>query len=417
MIRANTGRHVSRQLLKYKIVAWSAGLNYIGSALTFVMTILIARNASLQFSGYYITSLAVGAFLGPLCTLGSDRVFVSAHRSARLAGQRSIHFQNLFMRFIGTLLSISLALAYCAISERSLANIFALLALCIWSNLTGLYPNAWYDLLKKAHIQNYIQVAERILSIGFIALILKHPNVGFRANMNWVLALLFARIASIIVQYRIVFPRSAKIAFHPHLLKQNIGINAPFTVVAVANSIVAYGNILVLRETLSPIAYNSYGILFQMLNVIIIYQSQSIRYMIRGIAKNLRSYTLYRHLKFDLAKMFASSVILSAIAFSLTPFVLNAAGGDWESLPGFTYVFLYGWVALLGAGQIITQYIASGSSFRVYVITSVAGAFATYASGILLIPRYGVVAAAGILLVVHGLMITSNTIFLLRRYR
>lgn len=417
MIRVNTGGYVSRKILAYKIVAWSAGLNYIASALTFVMTILIARNASLQFSGYYITSLAVGAFLGPLCTLGSDRVFVSAHRSARLAGNRSIHFPNLVMRFIGTLLSISLAFAYCAISENTWANTFALLALCIWSNLTGLYPNAWYDLLKKAHIQNYIQVTERILSIGLVFLILKHPNLEFRANMNWVIVLLFTRIASIVLQYKIVFPKSAKICFHRHLFKQNIGINAPFTVVAVANSVVAYGNILVLRETLSPIAYNSYGILFQMLNVIIIFQSQSVRYMIRGIAKNFQAYKLYRHLKLDLVKMFASSVILSAVAFLVTPFVLNAAGGHSESLPGLTYVFLYGWVALLGAGQIVTQYIASGSSFRVYVITSVAGAFATYMSGILLIPRYGVVAAAGILLVVHGLMITSNTIFLLRRYR
>jgi O-antigen/teichoic acid export membrane protein len=381
------------------------------------MTIFIARNASLQFSGYYITSLAVGAFLGPLCTLGSDRVFVSAHRNARLSGKRSIHFPNLILRFIGTILSIVLALAYCAISERNLSGAFALLTLCIWSNLTGLYPNAWYDLLKKAHIQNYVQVTERMLSIGFVAVILKHPSVEFSTNLEWSIILLLVRIVSIIVQYKLIFPRSAKLWFHWYLLKEDIGISGPFTIVAVANAIVAYGNILVLRETLSPIAYNSYGILFQMLNVIIIYQSQSIRYMIRGIAKNFKSHRSSRLLKSDLMKMFASSVILSAFAFSITPFVLNTAGGNSESLPDLTYVFLYCWVALLGAGQIITQYIASGSSFRVYAITSVTGAFATYAGGILLIPGYGVVAAAGILLVVHGLMITSNTIFLLRRYR
>ena len=339
--------------------------------------------------------------------LGSDRLFAAQCRkligpSARAA----IHYSNFTRRILGAAIAVILGCLYALYSSSSTDDAWAVCILGAWASLQGLYPSAWYDVRKRVRLHNYILLAERWFSVAAVVLILELSPAPKSESLIWATALLIVRCASIFIQYILVYPRKGLSRGGASPVEVQWGGSLILVITSISNAGVAYGGMLVLKESASIYTFNAYAIVFQLLGIVNILQAQMLRVMVPGIARSASRSALSAGMLIDHSKrVLASSLVLILVCLFITPYALDILGSDRKHLPTVTYIVLYAWVLIYGVGLVVSQYMATDDLVKRYAVVSLCGGGLTLALAVLAVPRSGPVASATILLAVHSGMI------------
>jgi len=397
----------------------NAGISYINSFLAFVTFLLLARLlGAVEYSKVAI-AIAVGGFLIPILNLGSSKTFVrDAVKVNNISSVALLAQQTINMRITVTLSSVVMLLiggAY--IYNSNIEMILAFVFLSSWVGLLGLYPTSLFDFVHKTSLQNINVMIERLLVVLLVAtLILLDGIIEGLVFISF--ALLIVRIFSIYSQLSMWWKWNSKINFKFNVKYPNInssGVNLIFTLSMLSNALYIYGNQLILATTNDPIGLSSYSFAYQLIGLVFLFQVQAIRVLNRSISETC-CYNLDKVLKLILIHsglLIALSLVASGTVYFASqylPEILNDSRyqGINEFLP-----YLCVWVVIAGFGQVIVQYLLEFRQEKFHLLISFLSGISAFILGLILVPIYGAMAVAIILLCIHSLAITLYCIRLI----
>ena len=389
-------------------------LSYSTTFVSFVIILLLAQILGAENFSWVALGVAIGGFIVPLVNLGSDRTFVRdaiEWTNARL-------IQELILLNLGQRVFVLLPVAMVLIAALyfltdKLSDAVSLLCFSLWAGLIGLYPTSWFDYSDDVRLQNLILLGERLTSLAVIGIFYFYTS-NTPVILVIGLCLLAIRSLSIIFQIKAWWSRHLNVPFRLILVppQQNKnGVNLDVTLATLANAVLTYGNQLLLAANHNPSELSAYGLAFQMMMIVFLFQGQAIRLTSRSIAEACRSNRdILRSLAYNVWLLFVGSTILAFgawIALQILPYFLQDS--RFEVMSKFA-IPLCIWVVLAGVGLAISQYSLALNQNRLYLLTAIGGAVVALFLGFLFIPHYGAFAVALILLFVHGTTISLNTL-------
>lgn len=385
------------------------GVNYSSSLLGFVIVMMAARILGADQFAWLAAGLAFGGFVIPLTTLGSEFMFVrDAVNASDAAIVEQMAIRSFGMRLTALLVIGGLLLVFTPIYARSLLNSIAITLISLWAGMQGLYPASWYDYLNKTRLQNAIVFGERVGSVALVCGVWLLPE-SLHLTVTLGLALFLARALSIAVQVK-VWLHLAEIRHFPLRLKlprNSDGINLKVTAASVSNAMLVYGNQLFLRGNKIELA--AYGLAFQILGLIFIFQGQAQRLLSRRVVEDCKHReTARKSLRKGILLIGGGSMLLAVAAWILIDFLpLFLADPKYKAMSQFTPL-LCAWVIVAGVGVAVAQHLMALGQESFYLASAIGGGAIAFGLGATLIPHFGGIAVIGILLGVHMLIIIAN---------
>lgn len=387
-------------------------VNYSTSLVGFLITILCARILGAAEYAWVAFGLAVAGFVIPILNLGNEGTFVRDAVSIGHAEdvERMICTSFGIRVMLTLILSVILAIAS-VLYTHTMMDAMAMFSISLWASLLGLYPSSWYDYMHVTRIQNILVLTERITSLVLLVILFLLPvylHLAFVVGIT----LLLVRIISISMQVKVWWKLFAVSYFKWYLsFKHNAmgGVNISVSTALFFNSISTYGNQLILGNYQGKAELASYGLVFQIMSLVFIFQGLGIRLMSRNIAETCKSKTGILRSIFKKSLMLASgSAVLSfAIWIGIKYLHLILADSQFELMNKFSTILCI-WVVVAGVGQAITQHSLALHQESLYLWLAISGGVIAFSLGMILVPTYGGIAVASILLCVHSLLITAE---------
>ena len=392
-------------------------ITYAASGLGFVVLILLARLLGAVQFAWVALGLALGGLIMPLASLGSQRIFVRdaiSLKDTKLVGHMAD--RSFGMQLTTAVLVTLLVVAGGSFYAERLEEVVALCGFSMWVGLQGLYPTGWFDYLNETRMQNTIVLTERLAAIFFVALVYFVVEEGRIYAAFIGVVLLLTRVVSITYQVRkwkkIGGDANSKIYFKwPSSSAGGVNFRIAFTLLA--NSMVSYGNQVLLADT-NALELSAYSLSFQIITLIFLFQTLIIRLKNRKIAEVVAIGIGIRRAFFGHACVLAlGSAVLGCIVFVITAYLPVVLGDDRYSLMSEFIPVLWVWIVVAGVGQAVTQYLLEMRQEGFYTVTGICGGILAFSTGCMFVPENGAIAVAVILLLVHGTMILTNFTYLL----
>jgi len=389
-------------------------ISYLASFLGFLVILISARILGAEQFAWVAAGVAAGGFAIPLTSLGSDLTFVrDAAAAPDDTALEKIVLTNLNTRVTMVLIVAAILSLGSFLYAGSIINGIGIATVAIWAALQGLNPSAWYDYLRKTQLQNIIVLFERISSTVLVGLLWLMPDTFHIAACLGVI-LLLTRIGSIATQIGIWWKLFGGKWFRVRLLlpRRKHGNTFQITIAQTANGLMIYGNQLLLRGDKIELA--AYGLTFQIMGLIFIFQAQAQRLLSRKMVEACQD---PRQILSSVARstllIAGGSAILAVAACVLIKFLpLLLGDSKYEAMSKFSLLFSI-WVVIAGAGISVAQHMITLHQDLFYLVTAVGGGIIAICLGIIFIPEYGGVAVIGILIATHLSVITLNFIRLL----
>jgi len=390
------------------------GISYLASFLGFLVILMTARILGAEQFAWVAAGIAAGSFAIPLTSLGSDLTFVrDAIAAPNIAAVEEMVLTNLNTRVTMLLIVSSVLSAGSLLYTGSLINGIGAATVAIWTALQGLNPSAWFDYLKKTHTQNVVVLVERACSALMICLFW-FVSQTYHVAAFLGAALLFTRLISIATQIGIWWKLFGGKRFQFRLLlpQQKHGNTFQVTFAQSANGIMTYGNQLLLRGNKIDLA--AYGLTFQIMGLIFIFQGQAQRLLSRQMVEACQfPPKIFPSMLRGIFIIAGGSAILAITATLLIEFLpVLLADQKYEAMSKYSPLFSI-WVIIAGAGISVAQHLVTLHQDGFYLITAVGGGAIAMCLGFVFIPEYGGAAAITILLTTHFSIITLNFIRLL----
>ncbi len=387
-------------------------VNYSTSLVGFLITILCARLLGATEYSWMIFGLAVAGFLIPIINLGNEGTFV---RDAVAAGnatdvERMINTSFGIRVMLTLILSGLLAIASVLYTDNYFDAV-AMFSLSLWASLLGLYSSSWYDYLHATRLQNILVLIERIMSLSLLVVLYfmpKYLHLAFVVGM----VLLFVRVFSISMQVKIWWKLFGVGHFKWYLTLTRKGIGGVNLHVATAlffNSLATYGNQLVLSNYHEKAQLASYGLVFQIMSLIFIFQNLGIRLMSRKVAEicKLKIGIIRSILKNIMMISLGSAVLSLAVWVGIRYLHIFLSDPKFESMSKYSTTLCI-WVVVSGAGQVITLHNLALHQESFYLWLAIIGGILALSLGVTLVPIYGAEAVGNILLGVSGALISAE---------
>ncbi len=289
-------------------------------------------------------------------------------------------------------------------------------SISLWASLLGLYPSSWYDYVHKTRNQNILVLSERIASLVLLLILFFMPVYMHLAFVVGI-ALLLVRMISISMQVNVWWRLYAESHFKWCLTFRGNrlgGVNLPVTTALFFNAIATYGNQLILGNYQGKTELAAYGLVFQIMSLIFIFQGLWIRLMSRHIAETCKSKTGILRSIFKNSMMLAlgSAVLAMAVWVGIKYLHLLLDDPRYVLMNKFSTILCI-WVVVVGAGQAITQHSFALHQESLYLSLAIIGGLMALFLGITFVPQYGGEAVASILLGVNSLIILAELIRIL----
>jgi hypothetical protein len=290
----------------------------------------------------------------------------------------------------------------------SIKNGIAVALVAGWAGMQGLYPGAWFDFIGKTRIQNRVVFAERVVALLLMCGVWLLP-VPLHAAIAVGLALMASRLASVAVQVRTWIGISGVNDFRYQLTPpgKHPGIDIPVTAALVSNALFVYGPQLFLAKNRTELA--SYGLVFQIVGLIFVFQSQALRLVSVAIAEACKRREHVLRSTFRNAVLIGGgSALLSIVAFAVIHYLPRLLSDPGYQAATTVALALCVWVVVAGVGVSVAQHVIALNEQAFYFRTSmVAGPVGLLLSA-MFVPAYGARAVVAILLGIHSLAILAN---------
>lgn len=399
---------------KFKALMYNLLISYTNSFFGFAIFIMLARLLNADDYSMVAIGVAAGGFIAPLLDLGAAKTFV---RDA-VSTEDSSEIDKLVVSNINMRISVAFIVIFCLFIFSFLymdefEKALNIVVLSLWAGVLGLYPTSWFDYKHKTSSQNLCVLFERFIVLILIGLFLL---VDVQENILLIsLLLLLTRIASISYQVRLWLIKysSIKFSFKFTIPRMNsAGVNIFFTIALLSNALLTYGNQLIYGKSGDASELSAYSLSFQLISLIFLFQSQAIRVLNRDISETNKTndnVKILRHLFLHCIFIMIVSAIFSIIIFYMSDYVPLLLGDKrFEAISKFMPILCV-WIVIVGAGQVITQYLLEIKEEYFYLRTSVLSGLIAFILGVIFIPEYGAISIALILIVVHVFSISVNT--------
>lgn len=385
------------------------GPSYASSFLGFLVILSSAGLIGTNEFAWMAAGLAFGGFLVPLTAMGSDLAFVRDALSIQGRGglqevvERSFSIRLTVMAVIGCAICIG-AIAY----AHSTVHGVVIACTALWMGLQGLYPAGWFDYVGATRIQNRLVLLERCVALAGLGMIALLPET-LHTGLPVAIVLLMSRSASILIQLWVWARRVGIPSLRIRFVRRasGLGVNVPITVALVANALYIYGNQLFLRGNEVELA--AYGLAFQIMGLVFIFQSQAARLWSRQIADIcINRVGVIRSTVYYGALIGGGSAALAVIAFGVIlglPMFLSEP--KYAVAAEFAPILCL-WVIVAGFASSVVQHLVSLKQEMFYLWTSMAFGLAGIVLGAVLVPRAGAMAVAALLLAVQTAAVVVN---------
>ncbi|RZU46841.1 O-antigen/teichoic acid export membrane protein [Fluviicoccus keumensis] len=389
----------------------------LSGALSLLVTFICARIMGAYDYSWIVLGIAIGSIIIPIINLGSDRTLIRDLTYLKSDTDRSIFItKNTSFRLM-TFLSISLlsSIIIYYIIDSPLPFKFSLWCIILWTLLQGCYPFSLFDFVGMTNLQNRLTVFERLTAV-IIVTVLAISLFNSQLLLVISITLLITRLISIISQYKAWNSLNKSISFQSSQLFSKIdlsSVNIRITLIQFSSGLILYANQIFLKSSNQLSSLAAYGLICQVLNIVLVFQGQSLRLFSRQISESCRHPSpntlrlLLRHL---LAMLFIS------IAFSMASWILIQIISHFLSTKNFSDITLLAtpmclWAALTGIGLVSSQYLIGMRFDTAYSRINIIGGFVSLVSGFYLVPTHGAIMAAYLLLTIHGTMIMAQLFF------
>jgi O-antigen/teichoic acid export membrane protein len=399
----------------FRKAAVDYGVSYASSLLGFLITLLVARILGAEEFAWVAAGNALGGFIAPLTMMGSELAFArdAVTLSERSAVQAMI--ENTFNMRVTVMLGVFVLLAIGApFFTPTLSDSIATVLLASWAGMQGLSTAAWFDNVGLTTLHNRIVLGERIVAIALIFGMLLLPVQAHTALLAGT-TLFLTRALFVVVQVRRWIAVSTGAAFRVRLKipQRHVGNNLRVTAAALSTGLFLYGNQLLLGNDRIELA--SYGVAFQVMGAIFVFQGQSARMLSRNIAETCNHGAgIARSLMRDVLLVACVSALLSAAAFVLIQVLPGLLSDPKYEAATRVAPLLCAWVVIAGAAMVIVRYLVALHEESFYLALTVTCGIGAVILGWLIVPTYGGRAVAAILIVVHMSIVCAGLFRILR---
>lgn len=404
---------------KFRTLIHNLGLSYTNSFLAFIILMILAKMLGADAYSMVAIGVAAGGFIIPLVDLGSAKTFVrDAVQLKQKTSVEDIVANSYSSRLTVLLMVVVVLFAGCYFIVEDKVSAITIAMLSLWVGLMGLYPTSWFDYKHKTFYQNLCVFIERLVGLSFIVSLFYIEIENYEALILSIV-LVSTRVLFIVVQIKlwmfITNNNNVKFRLKIPALKSP-GINLIFSLSLISNAMLTYGNQLVFSWTGDPVELSSYSLAFQMVGLVFLFQSQALRLINRVISEvcieaEFRR-TFRKFLMHTAFLVLFSAFLASVIYFASLYLPVFLDDERFNKINEFIPILCI-WIVIVGAGQVVTQYLLEFKQELFYLYVCVCSGFISLMLGIYYIPDNSAEYIAYILLFTHGGAIVVSALRLL----
>jgi len=394
--------------------------NYSQAGIGFALGIFIARSFSVEEFGILNLAIFLGNAVSVIVTFGADRTLVRDLCQSEIKNE--IMIASIVLRAVVALVSI-LVVMFWVVHDPAWAGRRTPVIYCVlWGVVQSLYPQAWFDITHRMALHGLITLIERLLyALAVLLLFLGWPENAVPGMIA--LALLVSRLISFSIQWNRAgvnwsVLRSARSELVALVRKLMFG-NLPIVAIATSNMILTTAIPILLERRAGPAELSQYSVALQLLATVQILQTQLVRWLAPSIgkvtARGVEAVGVLRQFRQDCTVAAIASATLTLPVFLMAGSLLAWFYGERYVSADMTLRVLAVWCTLLGPGMIVNQYLLGfHANFTFLVASLITGPTALVVSSFL-IPKFGAVGVALILLICHGSSMLFQCIIVLER--
>ncbi len=314
-----------RKYLNFKYIFTFSTINYLQSGISFVVSVLLARQLGKEDFGYFSYGLVFANTISTAMQFGTERTLV--RDLVQLNRPDIVMWSATWIWFIfGSLISAATAVWAFLFSNMDYKAAL-IVAFCSFLGFArGMSPMPWFDFKGKANYQSVILVFERILFFVTAAVL-----VFFLKNEKTVIFISFVR--------------------------ENVWV----WLAGLGNILMTQANQIILQDRFGPKELANYGLAIQVITIVRLLQTQLQRLTAPTIAEITHDLqngtktikTLYQ---FSILSLVLTLVMIVPLFF-LSPYLIQKFVGKeyLYSIPVLNVLYL--WVLFYGVAMIISQFL------------------------------------------------------------
>ena len=393
-----------KKYLNFKYIVTFSSLNYLQSGISFLVSILLARELGKQDFGYFSYGLIFANTISTLMQFGTDRTLV--RDLVQLKDPPVVLCSAAWVWFaLGSIITLGATVWAVLFSNLDYTAALIVAACSCLGFVRGMSVMPWFDYKGKANYHSIIMLVDRVLFLCFTVVL-----IFFLKNEKAVIYVSFAQLATRILalsmEWRFVL-KSTKLNFKPvyETIKKIINDNVWVWLAGIGNLLMTQANQLILNEKFGAEELANYGLAIQVIAIIRLLQTQLQRLTVPSIASVTADTNDANEILRKLSRFCGLTFLLSLgiilPAYFLTPFVI-------EKFIGVQYLsaipvlnVLYAWSLLYGVAIIINQFLIGLRLQRFFFVSTAVFGLLSLVLAEFFVDRYKAMGAAISLLIAH----------------
>ena len=405
--------------LSVKNILRFSSLNYLQSILSFGVSMLLAREMGKSAYGAYVYGLVFYNSLSVLNQFGQDKTLV--RDLVQRGNPDTVFAAATWVKLFSSAILLVGVFVWLAFSDKDFDTSVSVIACAITGVLWGIGPMAWFDYKGKMSQHALQGAVEKLIYICLAALIIffwRDKQVVAKV----VLALLTARVIMSVVEWSFVWHTISRPfdAIGPYI-RQIIKDNTWVWLATIGNLLMTQANQLILESYSGKAELANYGLGFQIIMLVRLFQRQIQRLATpaisavtdkkSGVVAKSAAIKMYKYcgLVFGLTLVFVVPIYL------LAPWFVPLLAGEkfLDAVPVLNILLV--WVSLYGAALINNQFLLGLHLQRsLFWTTTIFGLFSLFLAW-WLIPIYQARGAALSLLIAHFSSIAVQFYLVIRK--
>jgi O-antigen/teichoic acid export membrane protein len=393
-----------KKYLDLKYIFTFSSINYLQSGISFIISILLARQLGKEDFGYFSYGLVFANTISTLMQFGTEKTII--RDLVQLNKPDLIIWSATWIWFVfGTIISAGTAIWSLFFSAMDYKAAIIVAASSFLGFARGMTPAAWFDFKGKANYQSFILLIDRLLFFATAVVI-----IFFLKNEQAVIYVSFAQLITRIIALAIEWKFVIKTSIHylnpvyqtiTQLIKNNVFV----WLAGIGNLLMTQANQIILNEKFGPTELANYGLAIQIITIIRLLQMQLQRLTAPAIAditdKGNNPKSILNQLYKFCMLTFLLSIFLVIPAYFLTPFIIKTFIGQEYLSAVPTLNVLYAWSVLFGLAIIINQFLIGLHLQRFFFISTTIFGLMSLVLAELLTDKYKAMGAAVSLLIAH----------------
>ena len=379
-------------------------INYAQSAMSFIVTFLIAKSVDVEFFGVYAFGLVVMNISSTVIQYGLQRTLV--RDLVRTENPYSLVLASAILKIALVLIVLAptLIVVHSFIGNES--YLFLVLCIALLGGVAGgLGTQAWFDykgkLAEHAKITFHSRSAFLLISIPIILF-----SQDYEVPLRVISLFSLIRICLSLYEWQYFFSHQKKgeLLVGSQLLSL-LGTNIFVWIAVVGNLFMSQFNQLILESIDGGKALGVYALAFQIIMVVRLLQYQIVRLVTPKIAVSTarkHNNMLKQFFKDCCLGLSATMFVVVPVGFLCPLIIPFALGASYEDPVGVLYVLLV-WLVIQGAGGIVTQYALSMNLQKKFCWYNLLFGSLSMILAWVLVPRFSAFGAAYSLLIAHSL--------------